>query len=118
MSRPPPGASRRDASPGVAVLGVGCVLATAALGMVVAAGVGGLFDHAAIPALPLRPSVPPPPRLEVAGGGALDEVRARALAKLSGYGWADAAHTRARIPLDRAMAITAQRGWSDPEPTP
>ena len=103
-----------DVSPRIALIGVASVLGAAVLGLLVAAGVSRLFDRAATPTAPLRPGAPPPPRLEVVGGADLARVRARAAAKLDGYGWTDAGHRYARIPLDRAMAITAQSGWSDP----
>ncbi|HKR88143.1 MAG TPA: hypothetical protein VJS38_08190 [Phenylobacterium sp.] len=105
-----------DASMRIALIGIVAVLATAVLGLLVAAGVSRLFDRSAIPAAPLVPAAPPAPQLEVRGGGDLAQVRARAQAKLSTYGWTDPGHAAARIPLDRALAITAQRGWSDPEP--
>jgi hypothetical protein len=44
-------------------------------------------------------------------GGA--QVRARAEADLTRYGWADRDAGRAIIPIDRAMDLLAKNGWPD-----
>lgn len=58
---------------------------------------------------------PPLPRLETTllGDGPL--VRARAAIETERYRWLDAAHTRAQVPVSRAMEIVAARGWPDKE---
>jgi hypothetical protein len=58
------------------------------------------------------------PRLETRP--ALDRLDAelQARARLEGYGWVDRQAGIARIPIERAMAIQARRGWPDPEPQP
>lgn len=104
-----------DADPRIALIGIGSVLAIALLGVAVAGGVSQLFDRAAAPAAPLRPISTPAPQLEVRGGDDLRQVLSRGQARITTYGWVDAGHTVARIPLDRAMQITASRGWSEPE---
>lgn len=48
-------------------------------------------------------------------------IEADAAARLSGYGWVDRQAGIAHIPIDRAMAILAERGWpriSQPEGGP
>lgn len=107
-----------DANPRIALIGIGSVLALALLGVAMAGGVSRLFDRDTTPATRLQPIPTPAPELEVHGGGDLLQVRARGLARTTTYGWLDAGHTMARIPLDRAMQITASRGWSGPEPSP
>jgi hypothetical protein len=104
-----------DANPRIALIGIGSVLAIALLGVAVAGGVSHLFDHAAPRAGRLRPVATPSPELEVRPGGDLQQVRARGQARITTYGWVDPGRTVARIPLTRAMQITASRGWSEPE---
>jgi hypothetical protein len=61
---------------------------------------------------------PPEPRLEANPQVTLDRVRARQEQLLNGFGWVDRDAGIARIPIDRAMAILAERGWpKTPEPT-
>jgi hypothetical protein len=61
---------------------------------------------------------PPEPRLEANPQVTLDRVRARQDQLLNGFGWVDRDAGIARIPIDRAMAILAERGWpKTPEPT-
>lgn len=44
-------------------------------------------------------------------------IEADAAARLSGYGWVDRRAGIAHIPIDRAMAILAERGWPEvPQP--
>jgi hypothetical protein len=71
--------------------------------------------------------VPPPrpvyqnsagPRLQAKPMLELFDVDMRAKARLQGYGWVDRKAGVARIPIDRAMAIQAERGWPDAEPRP
>lgn len=68
---------------------------------------------------PVRTQPPPPaPRLEVAGGADLAEVRRVGDQRLAAYGWNDAARTTARIPMARAMQLRAAMGWADREAQP
>ncbi|MEZ2224062.1 hypothetical protein [Rhizobium sp. RCC_161_2] len=53
------------------------------------------------------------PRLAVSPAADRDEVQREAEGRLQGYGWADRAAQSAHIPIDRAMAILAIRGWPD-----
>jgi hypothetical protein len=49
---------------------------------------------------------PPLPNLQADPVAELAQQRAREEALLHGYAWANPDHTRARIPIDRAMALT------------
>lgn len=64
---------------------------------------------------PLQRLEPPLQRLETTllGDGPL--VRARAAIETERYRWLDATHTRAQVPVSRAMEIVAARGWPDKE---
>ncbi len=53
---------------------------------------------------------PPAPALEAESGQTLDPYRAAENQKLNGYGWVDRSNGVIRIPIDRAMDLTAQRG--------
>jgi hypothetical protein len=53
---------------------------------------------------------PPVPALEARSGQTLDPYRADQQQKLSTYGWVDRSGGVIRIPIDRAMDLTAQRG--------
>lgn len=52
------------------------------------------------------------PRLEVSPSAERAGVQAAAQSRLEHYGWNDRSET-AHIPIDRAMAILAERGWPD-----
>lgn len=58
---------------------------------------------------------PPPPNLQADPYADLDRERAEAAARLSGYGYRDEAHTRARIPIGRAMDLTVGRSLEPAE---
>ncbi|MBE7185717.1 MAG: hypothetical protein INR68_15065 [Methylobacterium mesophilicum] len=58
---------------------------------------------------------PPAPRLETTLLGEGPLVRAGAAQRIARYRWLDAAHARAEVPVERAMAILAERGWPDKE---
>jgi hypothetical protein len=65
--------------------------------------------------------LPPAPRLQVDPRRDLDRLHADENKFLTTYGWADSGHTAVRIPIDRAMELTAQRGipgWSVRAPDP
>ena len=51
-------------------------------------------------------SVPPAPHLQIAPMAALAQQRARENRLLHSYGWTSVDHSTARIPIDRAMALT------------
>jgi hypothetical protein len=56
------------------------------------------------------PPLPPEPRLQIAPWHDLAAQRAIEDNLLHTYGWADRPTGRARIPIDRAMEILAERG--------
>jgi hypothetical protein len=66
-----------------------------------------------LPASPLAseygPIEPPAPRLQVDPAADLAQLRAQEQAVLDGYGWVDRAQGTVRIPIDRAMALLAER---------
>ncbi|MBO0882291.1 MAG: hypothetical protein J2P17_18525 [Mycobacterium sp.] len=53
---------------------------------------------------------PPAPALEAESGQTLDRYRSLAEQKLSSYAWVNRSAGTIRIPIDRAMDLTAQRG--------
>jgi hypothetical protein len=56
---------------------------------------------------------PPAPHLQVDPPAELAALRAAEAAELSSYGWQDRAAGVVRIPIDRALALTAERGLAD-----
>jgi hypothetical protein len=75
------------------------------LALVLGAGYG-LWVWRAQP--PERPSL-------LADPGRLERLRAREEAILGSYGWVDREAGIARIPIEDAMAVLAERGWPDGE---
>ena len=75
-------------------------------------------DNADQPALTAQQSAdiePPSPHLQRDPYAELRGQHGAEEQKLAGYAWADPAHTRVRIPIDRAMALVAGRSL---EPSP
>ncbi len=61
---------------------------------------------------------PPAPALEAESGQTLDPYRSIEQQELNSYGWVDRSGGIVRIPIDRAMDLTAQRGLpSRPAPS-
>jgi hypothetical protein len=61
---------------------------------------------------------PPAPSLEAKSGQTFDPYRAAEERKLNSYAWVDRSNGVVRIPIDRAMDLTAQRGLAArPAPT-
>ena len=88
-------------------------------------GVTGLGVAALLHALsrpPVPDAMPAPPRDGPAvitdQAAERQAVEARGAARLQGYGWTDRDAGLAHIPIDRAAALLAARGWPDPEPQP
>lgn len=96
--------------------------ASLALSALLLGGLLGLFEaRRPLPAgSPLERAelVPPPPRLEVRPLETLEQVRARERELLEGYGSVDREAGLARIPIERAMAILAERGWPAADEAP
>jgi len=59
--------------------------------------------------------VPQGPRLEADPRGDRLALEADARRRLESYGWTDRAKGLAHIPIERAMALQAERGWRDAE---
>jgi hypothetical protein len=69
----------------------------------------------AAPTAPISPlaelhRLPPEPRLEVDERANLRVVRAGEEERLNSYGWVDAQARIVHLPIDRAMALIAERG--------
>jgi hypothetical protein len=66
-----------------------------------------------VPPLPLaqtRSQLPPEPRLQVSPPRELQQLRAAEEATLTSYGWVEQSEGIVRIPIERAMALLAERG--------
>jgi hypothetical protein len=94
------------------VLAVAVVAATLLIGVVVRAVVGRL----AAPAAANATIIPAPPRLQPDPHADLVAARAEQRALLTGWAWTDSTHRYARIPIERAMQIEAERHGSLPPP--
>lgn len=57
-----------------------------------------------------RPELPPEPRLEVSPRLEIGALRASENEVLGGYGWVNEKAGLARIPIERAMDLTLERG--------
>lgn len=107
-----------DVHPGRIALVGGGGLAFIALLVLVPWGLIALLELGAAPrpatAVERAIQAPPEPRLHPQPGHALEEVRSRARRRLESYGWVDREAGLARIPIDAAMAILAERGvWPE-----
>ena len=58
--------------------------------------------------------VAPAPRLQAEPALELEEMQARDRLVLESYGWIDREAGIARIPIERAMTLLAERGWPRP----
>jgi hypothetical protein len=101
-------------------------------GLIISVGVvlllmAWLFDYFAVraarhdvPPSPLAEprQIPPEPRLQVNPGADLRAMRAEENAVLGSYGWVDRKAGIVRVPIDRAMALLAQRGLPAPAKGP
>jgi hypothetical protein len=56
---------------------------------------------------------PPAPRLQTDPAADLAAVRQADTARLSGYGWVERTQGTVHIPIDRALALTLERGLPD-----
>lgn len=87
-----------------------------------ATGLYGLLRHEVMPdqaevAAAAAP-IPPPPRLQSDAPRDLAAQRAQEQQQLGGYGWIDAGHTLAHIPIDRAMQIYVRQHAASGAPAP
>jgi hypothetical protein len=114
--QPEPAFERRDAQPrGIVYACLGLFAGLALSGLLVAAMI-----HAFEPEQPIERTAiqgPQPasrtPPLEVTPTADGATIRAAAEQKLHGYRWIDRQGGIARIPIERAMELTAERGWPD-----
>jgi hypothetical protein len=87
----------------------------AAISVALAIGLLQLFQShlPTPPASALAPRQVALPTLELKDGQDRPAIEAAANAKVHGYGWADQADGKVRIPIERAMELLAQQGWPD-----
>jgi|APAra7269096979_1048534.scaffolds.fasta_scaffold06743_7 hypothetical protein len=111
------GYETRDVAPrAVVASGVSLLCGTVFCGLLVV----GLLELLPVPARHGKPPLetalqePPAPRLEIDGRSERAAVETAAAAKLVGYAWVDRAAGAVRIPIERAMELTAQQGWGRP----
>ncbi|MGO4567623.1 hypothetical protein AB4Z52_21825 [Rhizobium sp. 2YAF20] len=98
----------------ILLAGVG-LFAGAALSIVIAFGVLRSVEPVRQPRSPsFNSQLDGGPRLEVSPSADRVLLQAGARERLEGYGWIDQSRQTARIPIDRAIAILAMRGWPDP----
>jgi hypothetical protein len=116
---PVAGHERRDVSVATVVkwgAGVfGLVLFTVAAMWLVLQRLQAREKHESAPASPLAsygPQEPPRPRLQSDARGDLEALRASEQKQLESYGWIDRGAGTVHIPIDRAMALLAQRRGS------
>jgi hypothetical protein len=106
-----------DAPPALVVGAIATLLSLVVIGALVAWGVTAAVRSKAPPVRPSpfdRAAASPAfPRLEVNSRADRILLDDRAQGRLTGYGWADPQHTLARVPIERAMALQAARGWPD-----
>lgn len=106
-----------EASAKIGAVGFLSVLGLAATAAAIAFGLYTVFERTSAPApataLQRADLTPPAPRLESNPLADRLSVERAAQRRLHTYGWANREHGLARIPIDRAMALQAQRGWPD-----
>jgi hypothetical protein len=72
--------------------------------------IGHLGNIQSVVSNPPNEPPPPAPQLETANGQVLSEIHAKEDQLLNSYTWIDQAAGVVRIPIDRAIELTAQRG--------
>jgi hypothetical protein len=98
------------------IAGAGLLAGVVLSGLIVAAVMGALGFRGESRSSPDSLGTPPgTARLQVTPAKDRVRIEERARRLLHGYAWLDKNHTRARIPIDRAMDILAAKGWPDPE---
>ncbi|GJD47877.1 hypothetical protein OPKNFCMD_0589 [Methylobacterium crusticola] len=118
----PAGFEARDVDAGrtaLVVLGLAGSVASAIVAVAVMMHLFRAWNVAGTPALtPQQTAVirPPPPNLQGAPYRDLARQEARERGLVDGYGYVDAGRSRARIPVERAMALMAGRPLDPPAP--
>jgi hypothetical protein len=130
-SRPPANTQRDPNDPGHETRDVNVrntALVMAGLGLTALAVIGTMIwlmhtvvasQRRTLPALTPQQTarlVPPPPNLQANPYADIDRERAATEARIAGYGYRDETRSRARIPIDRAMALTVGRSLEPSEP--
>lgn len=123
MSAPSgPGYQPDNASAKIGAASLLGVLALAALGGAIAWALYIVFTGHAVraPATSLEraPLATSGPKLETDPRKDRLALETAARARLQSYGWVDRQQGVAHIPIERAMALQAQRGWPDAETPP
>jgi len=123
MSAPSgPGYQPDNASAKIGAASLLGVLALAAIGGAIAWVLYLAFAAHTVqaPATPLEraPQTVVGPKLESGPRKDRLALEAAARARLESYGWVDRQQGIAHIPIERAMALQAQRGWPDAQSAP
>ncbi len=105
----------KDMRPSQVVLYLGTLIIAIGLLVAVVTGLewlilGHLGSIQAVVANPLNVPMPPAPNLETGNGQVLEQLRAKEDQLLNGYSWIDQSKGIVRIPIDRAIELTAKRG--------
>jgi hypothetical protein len=112
-----PGYQPDHASARIGAAGLLSVLGLVALAALVAFGMYSAFkaNTARPPATTLQRAdlAPSGPRLESDPRKDRLALEAKGRKAIETWGWADAQRTRARVPIERAMALQAQQGWPE-----
>lgn len=115
----PSGYESRDISGRTILLGGAALFAAIGISLAVV-GLVSFLNTPSDGVARLQSPVPvsPAPRLEISPVAGRAAIEARAMAKLSGYGWTDRAGGRVHLPITRAMEILAKEGWPQVAPAP
>ncbi len=114
------GHETRDLSGGTLALLVAGLGGTAAGVIALMIGVMSYLDHsqrASEPQFTAQQTtaiVPPPPNLQAAPLSDIADLHQREESLLANYAWINPGHTRARVPVARAMAVMVGRRLDDP----
>jgi hypothetical protein len=109
---------RSDADPRlIAALAAGIAIFLIVSPYLLSLAFPGRAQPRGLPGAPL----PPPPRLQIDPKADLDRLHAAENRQLESYGWVDRGQGVARIPIERAMQLLAERGrpgWPAATPAP
>ncbi|MGE0717108.1 MAG: hypothetical protein AB7P02_16820 [Alphaproteobacteria bacterium] len=98
---------RRDVAPRRVLVALVALVCTIALSMGIVAGFLRFLDARRTEPTSATESAPTVSGIDRAA------VEAAARRRLAGYAWTNRSAGRARIPIERAMEILAERGWPD-----
>lgn len=111
------GFEARDVPPRGVVLAVAGLFAGLVLALAFVAALLALLTSgrptAPARAFPRQTQAPAVPRLQVDPVVERRAIEAAAREKLEGYAWTDRARGEVRVPIAKAMAMRAARGWPD-----